>query len=57
MTLTPFMILILTGYALFIGVLGVVSIWSNGGARRATAAKAKPAEGVSSARPAPTLSS
>ena len=41
MTLTPFMILILACYALFIGVLAVVSIWSNGGARQSTKAKAK----------------
>jgi hypothetical protein len=56
MTLTPFMILILAGFAVFIGVLGAVSIWSNGGARRAAASKAKPAEGPS-ARTSPTLSS
>jgi hypothetical protein len=54
MTLTPFMILILTGYALFIGVLGVVSIWSNGGAWRASVAKAKPMD-KASALPSPTI--
>jgi hypothetical protein len=31
MTFTPFMILILLGYAVFIGALGWVSIWSKGG--------------------------
>lgn len=55
MTLTPFMILILAAYALFIGVLSVVSIWSNGGARRATVAKAMLADGAS-ASASPTLS-
>jgi hypothetical protein len=54
MTLTPFMILILAGYALFIGVLGVVSIWSHGGSRRAGVAKTEPANGAS-ARPSPSL--
>jgi hypothetical protein len=44
MTLTPFLILILAGYAVFIGVLGVVSIWSNGGARRSAGAQVKPAQ-------------
>jgi len=55
MTLTPFMILILAGYALFIGVLAVVSIWSNGAVRPAPVAKAEPTARAS-ARTAPTLS-
>jgi hypothetical protein len=55
MTLTPFMILILAGFAVFIGVLGVVSIWSNAGARRSSVVQAKPAEGAP-ARTSPTLS-
>jgi len=38
MTLTPFMILILACYALFIGVVGFVSIWSKGGKSKAAAA-------------------
>lgn len=33
MTLTPFLILILAAYALFIGALGWVSIWSKGAKR------------------------
>jgi hypothetical protein len=53
MTLTPFMILILACYALFIGVVAVVSIWSNGG-RRAPMAKAKPAS-EASPRVSPTI--
>jgi hypothetical protein len=28
--MTPFLILVLAGYAAFIGVLGFVSIWSSG---------------------------
>jgi hypothetical protein len=31
MTLTPFMALILASFAVFTGVLGIVSIWSKGG--------------------------
>jgi hypothetical protein len=34
MTLTPFMILILAAFAVFIGVLGGVSIWTMAGDRR-----------------------
>jgi hypothetical protein len=44
MTLTPFMILILAAFALFVGTLGWVSIWSNLGPSPAKASKAKPAE-------------
>jgi len=29
--ITPFLALVLAGYALFMGVLGAVAIWSNGG--------------------------
>jgi hypothetical protein len=50
MTLTPFMILILACYALFIGVLAVVSIWSNG-PPRTTVAKAQPAPEASGVSP------
>jgi hypothetical protein len=39
MTLTPFMILILAGFAVFMGVLGAVSVWSKGGGRKAAAAQ------------------
>jgi hypothetical protein len=31
MVFTPFLVLIIGGYALFMGVLAVVSVWSNGG--------------------------
>ncbi len=31
MVLTPFMVLILAGYALFIGGVGFFSLWSKGG--------------------------
>jgi hypothetical protein len=34
MTLTPYLILVLAGFGVFVGVLGVVSIWSKGGDRR-----------------------
>ena len=44
MTLTPFMILILSAFALFVGTLGWVSVWSRGAPSPAKAAKAKPAE-------------
>jgi hypothetical protein len=33
MTLTPFLILILAGYALFLGTVGFVSIWERRGKR------------------------
>lgn len=42
MTLTPFLILILAGYALFVGVLGWVSIWSNRARQPARSEKAAP---------------
>ena len=29
--MTPFLMLVLAGFAVFVGVLGTVSIWSNGG--------------------------
>jgi hypothetical protein len=41
MTLTPFMILILAAFAVFIGVLGGVSLWTKAGDRRP--ARAQPA--------------
>lgn len=50
MTLTPFMILILAAFAVFVGVLGVVSIWSNAGVRRE--ARGRPAV-QPAVRPAP----
>lgn len=31
MPITPFLMVVLAGYAVFIGVLGVVSVWSKGG--------------------------
>ena len=40
MTLTPFMILILAAFAVFVGVLGVVSIWSKTGSSKAQPARA-----------------
>jgi hypothetical protein len=39
MTLTPFMILILAAFAVFIGVLGVVSVWTKAGERRSVKAQ------------------
>ena len=44
MTLTPFMILILSAFALFVGTLGWVSVWSQSAPAPRKAAKAKPAE-------------
>jgi len=29
--MTPFLMLVLAGYAVFIGTLGAVSVWSSGG--------------------------
>jgi len=42
MTLTPYMVLILAAYAVVIGPLGVVWIWSNAGERRSAKVKSTP---------------
>ena len=46
MTLTPYMILILAAFAVFIGVLGGVSIWTKAGPQRSARASPAPAPGA-----------
>jgi hypothetical protein len=51
MTLTPFMILILAAFAVFIGVLGGVSIWSKAGERRSVRAQPSRSAGPQGSQP------